>query len=82
MFISIESTLSKVLECWEWGEASVQDPEECEGGGPTLPVGDSGKSQSELGRTMEGFEFRKAAKGGGGWWRLVEGGGIGHSSFV
>lgn len=41
-------------------------------GGPTLPVGDSGKSQSELGRTMEGFEFRKAAKGGGG---LVEAGG-------
>ena len=63
-------------------QASVQDPEECEGGGPTLPVGDSGKGQSELGRTMEGFEFRKAVKGGGGWWRLVEGGGIGHSSFV
>ena len=61
-----------LLRTLAWGHRTIcRLPEECEGGGQTLPVGDSGKGQSELGRTMEGFEFRKVVNGGGGWWICV-----------
>ena len=64
-----------LLRTLAWGHRTICRPsEECEGGGLTLPVDHSGKGQSELGRTTEGFEFRKVVEGGGGWW-LVEGGG-------
>ena len=63
-----------LLRTLAWGHRTICRPsEECEGGGLTLPVDHSGKGQSELGRTTEGFEFRKVVEGGGGWWGVVVG---------